>query len=82
MLLSRAAAILRRVPQIVSEVFTAKKMPLPSVSVVLAGALPMEDAQIVIEAVSSAKKEVNPDGLTFIAAATPDQLPVAASLSK
>ena len=34
---------LRRVPQIVSEVFTAKKMPLPSVSVVLAGGLPLEE---------------------------------------
>jgi enamine deaminase RidA (YjgF/YER057c/UK114 family) len=66
---------LRRVPQIVSEVFAAKKMPLPSVSVVLAGALPMEGAQIVMEAVSSAKKEVNPNGLTFIAATTPDRLP-------
>jgi len=65
---------LRRVPQIVSEVFTAKKMPLPSVSVVLAGGLPLEDAQIVIEAVSEAKKDVNPSGLTFIEAAPPDQL--------
>src|SRR5665213_401480 len=32
----------RRVPQIVSEVFGAKKMSLPSVSVVLVGALPLE----------------------------------------
>ncbi len=68
---------LRRVPQIVSEVFTAKKMPLPSVSVVLAGGLPLEDAQIAIEAVSEvkdAKKDVNPNGLTFLDAAPPDQL--------
>jgi enamine deaminase RidA (YjgF/YER057c/UK114 family) len=56
---------LRRVPQIVSEVFTAKKMPLPSVSVVLVGRLPLENAQVAIEAVSVGKKEVNPDGLTF-----------------
>jgi enamine deaminase RidA (YjgF/YER057c/UK114 family) len=68
---------LRRVPQIVSEVFTAKRMPLPSVSVVLAGSLPLEDAQIEIEAVSEArdaKKDVNPNGLTFTEAAPPDQL--------
>ncbi len=68
---------LRRVPQIVSEVFTAKKMPLPSVSVVLAGGLPLEDAQIEIEAVSEVKdgkKDVNPNGLTFLDAAPPDQL--------
>ncbi|MGA2714566.1 MAG: hypothetical protein ABSG41_15800 [Bryobacteraceae bacterium] len=57
---------LRRVPQIVSEVFTAKRMSLPSVSVVLVGRLPLENAQVVIEAVSVGKKEVNPEGLTFI----------------
>ncbi len=68
---------LRRVPQIVSEVFTAKKMPLPSVSVVLAGGLPLNDAQIEIEAVSEARdarKDINPSGLTFLEAAPPDQL--------
>jgi len=68
---------LRRVPQIVSEVFTAKKMPLPSVSVVLAGGLPLEDAQVEIEAVSETrdtKKDVNPNGLTFLEALPPDRL--------
>jgi enamine deaminase RidA (YjgF/YER057c/UK114 family) len=59
---------LRRVPQIVSEVFTEKKLPLPSVSVVQAGALPLENAQVVIEAVSLAKKEVNPEGLMLVEA--------------
>ena len=59
---------LRRVPQIVSEVFTAKRMQLPSVSVVLVGRLPLENAQVAIEAVSVGKKEVNPDGLIFIEA--------------
>src|SRR5271165_7153831 len=59
---------LRRVPQIVSEVFTEKKMPLPSVSVVLAGGLPLENAQVVLEAVSQAKRDVNPDGLMFVEA--------------
>ncbi len=65
---------LRRIPQIVSEVFTAKKMQLPSVSVVLAGALQLQDAQVVLETVSEAKKEVNPEGLLFIEAQPPDQL--------
>lgn len=67
---------LRRVPQIVSEVFTEKKWPLPSVSVVQAGGLPLENAQVVLEAVSQAKKEVNADGLMFVEAQT------AASLEK
>ncbi len=57
---------LRRVPQIVSEVFTDKKMQLPSVSVVQAGGLRLENAQVVLEAVSAGKKEVNPGGLMFV----------------
>jgi enamine deaminase RidA (YjgF/YER057c/UK114 family) len=55
----------RRVPQIVSEVFTEKKLPLPSVSVILAGGLPLDNAQVVLESVSEARREVNPGGLTF-----------------
>src|SRR5580658_11172262 len=61
---------LRRVPQIVSEMFTEKKLPMPSVSVVLAGGLPLENAQVVLETVSAAKKEVNPEGLMFVEAQT------------
>jgi hypothetical protein len=59
---------LRRIPQIVSETFSKKHQPLPSVSVILIGALPLEGAQIVIEAVSEAKKATNPVGISFIAA--------------
>ncbi len=61
---------LRRVPQIVSEVLTEKKMALPSVSVVQVGGLGMEGAQVVLEAVSLAKKDVNPDGIGFVAGQT------------
>jgi enamine deaminase RidA (YjgF/YER057c/UK114 family) len=57
----------RRVPQIVSEVFTEKKMPLPSVSVIRAGGLPVENAQVVLEAVSMAKRETGAGGLDFVA---------------
>ena len=56
---------LRRVPQIISEVLTEKKMELPSVSVILGGALGMTGSQIVLEAVSQGKKEVNRNGLAF-----------------
>src|ERR1700685_2998949 len=65
---------LRRVPQIVSEIFTEKKMALPSVSLVQAGGLPLENAQVVIETVSTAKREVNPDGLTFVEALPADSI--------
>jgi len=55
----------RRIPQIVSDVLGDKHGPLPSVSVLQVGALPLDDAQIVLETVSVGKKEVNRDGVTF-----------------
>jgi hypothetical protein len=60
----------RRIPQIVSDLLGDKHGPLPSVSVLQAGALTYGDSQIVLEAVSEGKKEVNKDGLTFRAAET------------
>jgi len=60
----------RRIPQIVSDVLGPKHVPLPSVSVLQVGALPLEDAQIVLETVSVGKKDVNKDGVTFHAAET------------
>ena len=44
-----------------------EKLPLPSVSVVLAGGLPLDNAQVVLESISVAKREVNTGGLTFVA---------------
>lgn len=59
---------LRRVRDLVSEIFTDRKQPLPVLSVIRAGALPMEGAQVVFEAIVSAKKEVNSGGLAFLSA--------------
>ena len=59
---------LRRVRDLVSEVFTDHKQALPALSLVRAGGLPLEGAQVVLEAVASAKKEVNPQGLVFLPA--------------
>lgn len=56
----------RRVPAIVSEVFDDKKQPLPAVSTIQVGLLPMEGAQILMEAVILAKKPVNPNGVAFL----------------
>jgi hypothetical protein len=56
----------RRVSQIVSEILTDKKMALPSLSVAQVGGLPLENAQVLLEAVTSGKREVNPEGLVFI----------------
>jgi enamine deaminase RidA (YjgF/YER057c/UK114 family) len=56
---------IRRVPAIVSEVFTEKKQPLPAVTTVQVGGLPLEGAQVVVEGVSVEKKTIHPNGLVF-----------------
>jgi len=50
---------LRRVRELVSETFSEHRLPLPVLSVVQVGALPMELAQVVMEATAVAKKAVN-----------------------
>lgn len=56
----------RRVPAIVSEELSERKLALPAVTVVQVGGLPMEGAQVIIEAALEEKKPVNPAGLAFI----------------
>ena len=56
---------LRRVQQIITEEFGEKRLPLPAVSTIQAGRLPMEGAQVVLETVSLDTKSVNPRGLAF-----------------
>lgn len=57
---------LRRVQTLVSEIFTERKMALPVLSSIQAGALPEDGAQVVIESIAAEKKAVNPNGLAFI----------------
>ena len=57
---------MRRVQTLVSEIFTDKKQPLPALSTIQVGALPMEGAQVVLEGISADKKTVNPGGLAFL----------------
>jgi enamine deaminase RidA (YjgF/YER057c/UK114 family) len=59
---------LRRVQTLVSEVFSEKKLPLPVVTIVQVGALPMEGAQVQLEATLQEKRALNPIGLMFLAA--------------
>lgn len=59
---------LRRVRDLVSEVFTDHKLPLPALSLIQSGGLPLEGAQVVLEAIAAGKKEVNPHGLVFLSA--------------
>jgi len=57
---------LRRVRELVSETFTERRLALPVLSVVQVGALPLEAAQVVMEATAVAKKNVNEYGLVYI----------------
>lgn len=74
---------LRRVQAVVSETFTERRLPLPALSVVQVGALPLAGAQVVLEAVAQERKVVNPHGVAFIsgqAASEPDPLAPAGPL--
>ena len=65
---------MRRVQTIVSEVFTDKKLNLPALTTVQAGALPLEGAQVSIESMAEERRSVNPQGLAFFAAMPLDQI--------
>jgi enamine deaminase RidA (YjgF/YER057c/UK114 family) len=59
---------MRRVRDLVSEVFTLHSLPLPALSLIQSGGLPLEGAQVVLEAIAAEKKDVNPHGLVFLSA--------------
>lgn len=58
---------LRRVPQLVSETFTDKHLSLPVVVTVQVGVLPLEGAQVQLQAVLQQSRMVNPGGVNFAA---------------
>ncbi len=57
---------LRRVGELAADAFSDKHQPLPALSVVQVGALPLTGAQIVIETIEMDKKPVNPNGVAFL----------------
>ncbi len=59
---------LRRIGEITGEMFQEKHLPLPALSVAQVGALPLEGAQVVIEATEADRKLVNPSGIAFLSA--------------
>jgi len=72
---------MRRVATIVAEEFSDKKMPLPAVTTIQVGALPMVGAQVMIESISiqkNDKKTLNPDGLAFFPAQRVSELEASA----
>lgn len=57
---------LRRVPSLVSEIFSDKRISLPAVTVVQVGALPLIGAQVLLEGIAVDRRTANPQGLAFI----------------
>ena len=59
---------LRRVKDIVAEEFTERHLPLPVVTTVQVGALPMTGAQVVIESIALDRRPANPSGIVLFSA--------------
>jgi len=57
---------LRRVAELTAEVFADKHQPLPVLSVVQVGGLPLTGAQLAIEATELDRRPVNPNGVAFL----------------
>lgn len=57
----------RRINSIVSEQFTEWKLPLPALSILQIGALPLEGAQVQIEGIAEDRKPINLNGLAWLA---------------
>lgn len=57
----------RRVQAETADIFTDRKLPLPALTILQVGGLGVSTAQVVIEAVVSTRREVNPNGLAFFA---------------
>jgi enamine deaminase RidA (YjgF/YER057c/UK114 family) len=55
----------RRVQAIVSEEFTDRRLPIPAVTVIQVGALPMEGAQVIVQSIAVDRREANPNGLAW-----------------
>ena len=65
---------MRRIGEIVGELWTDHHAPLPALSVVQTGGLPLEGAQVIIESILEAHKLVNPNGIAFLAGQAADNL--------
>jgi enamine deaminase RidA (YjgF/YER057c/UK114 family) len=67
----------RRVQTEVTSSFSEHKLPLPVLTIIQVGRLGDDLAQVVIEAVVSTKKTLNPNGLAFLSGQTGKSLPEA-----
>ncbi len=71
---------MRRIGELIAELWTDKRTPLPALSVVQTGGLPLEGAQVIIESIAEEHRTGNPSGIAFVSGQTADSLE--ASLGK
>jgi hypothetical protein len=64
----------RRVQAVMSDLFTEHKLNLPVLTIVQVGALGDDASQVVIETVTSERRQQNPGGLAFLASQRADSL--------
>jgi hypothetical protein len=65
----------RRVQTEVTQIFSERRLPLPVLTIVQVGRLGDDLAQVVVEAVVSTKRTLNPNGLGFLSGQTGKSLP-------
>jgi enamine deaminase RidA (YjgF/YER057c/UK114 family) len=71
---------MRRIGDLVGELWTDKHTPLPALSVIQTGGLPLEGAQVIIESIAEDHRPVNPNGIAFLSGQAADSME--ASLGK
>ncbi|MBV8709659.1 MAG: RidA family protein [Acidobacteriaceae bacterium] len=64
----------RRVGSEVSDLFTSRKQPLPVLTILQVGGLGEDLAQVIIEAIVSTPRTLNPNGLVFLSGQTGNSL--------
>jgi enamine deaminase RidA (YjgF/YER057c/UK114 family) len=71
----------RRVRSVVAEMFTSRRLPMPVLTVVQAGALPGTGVQIVMEATGISRQAENPLGIAFLFAQATDSIDLPARVT-
>ena len=65
---------MRRISDLIGELWTDRRTPLPALSVIQTGGLPLEGAQVIIESIAEEHKTMNPDGVAFLSGQPADSL--------
>lgn len=65
---------MRRIGDLIGELWTDKRTPLPALSVIQTGGLPLEGSQVIIESIAEEHRTMNPGGIAFLSGQPADSL--------